>query len=491
MVAASMNDVRGGTRVEWDEVQRVLLRGYPKLPWAHFLLLRVVRPAEARRFLSGLLGSGLLKFGWGERHDTETTCNVAFTRDGLEALGLDAETISGFSPEFVEGMVAGSRPRKLGDSEASDPSGWLWGNAQNSVHAVLMVYAPTRAARDAAVDRERARFSESGLEEARGPSGEALGATHPLPDRREHFGFTDGISQPRFTDEPHAIRSRAAKESDRLATGELLLGYPNEVGLLPRSPVLSSAAKARAIVAGLDGDFGRNGSYLVFRTLDQDVDRFWRATKTALGRDDRDARVELAAKMVGRWPDGTPLVSVPKGAAPHADREDFDFAHDDPWGQSCPLGAHIRRANPRATLARDPEMAVKKSKKHRILRRGRSYGDPFVAHLSPEELIKACDDAGGRPGPRGLHFMCYVADIANQFEFVQQTWLNGPVFQGLHGEVDPLAGNPAPTAGLFTIPGHPIRSCVHALPRFVNVRGGAYFFLPSRSALGYLASLRD
>ena len=87
--------------------------------------------------------------------------------------------------------------------------------------------------------------------------------------------------------------------------------------------------------------------------------------------------------------------------------------------------------------------------------------------------------------------MCYNADIANQFEFVQQTWVNGPVFQGLHGEVDPLVGNPEPTSGLFTIPGSPVRARVHGIPRFVHVRGGAYLFLPSQAALRYLSALRD
>jgi len=85
--------------------------------------------------------------------------------------------------------------------------------------------------------------------------------------------------------------------------------------------------------------------------------------------------------------------------------------------------------------------------------------------------------------------MCYNSDIANQFEFVQQTWVNGPTFQGLHAEVDPLVGNPDATAGLFTIPGNPVRARVHGIPPFVHVRGGSYFFLPSQAALRYLAAL--
>jgi Dyp-type peroxidase family len=353
-----------------------------------------------------------------------------------------------------------------------------------------MIYAHSEAALAPVVEQTRTRLATAGVEEIRGPSGEALGATRPLAERREHFGFRDGISQPRFADEPAFVRPRGARDADRLATGELLLGYANEAGILPRSPVLSPAGQGRAAYLGSNGDFGKNGSYLVFRTLEQDVGSFWRTSLERGGAEGIDARVAFAAKMVGRWPDGTPLVSASKGAAEHVDPEAFDYAHDDPHGLACPFGAHIRRTNPRATLARDPDMGLSKSKKHRILRRGRTYGEPFTPHLTPDEIIKAADAVAGLPGERGLHFMCYNADIANQFEFVQQTWVNGPVFQGLQGEVDPLVGDPGQTSGSFTIPGSPVRRRVHGVPRFVRVRGGAYFFLPSQAALRYLAALQ-
>jgi Dyp-type peroxidase family len=462
-----------------------------KLPWAHFFLVRVTKRGETRRFLAELLDGDYLKFGWGEPHDTRAACNVAFTRDGLDALGLDSDTLGGFSPEFLDGMASGSRPRKLGDSGASAPEAWLWGNSSSLVHATIMTYAHSEAALAPVVDETRARLVAAGLEEVRGPSGEDLGATRPLAERREHFGFRDGISQPRFADEPASVRPHGARDADRLASGELLLGYTNEAGIMPRSPALSAAGRKRSAFFGSNGDFGRNGSYLVSRTLEQDVGSFWRTTLAKAGAEGLDARVAFAAKMVGRWPDGTPLVSARKVAGEVTDPENFDYANDDPYGDACPFGAHIRRSNPRATLARDPTVGRWKSKKHRILRRGRTYGEPFTRDLTPRNLIEAADENSGRPGPRGLHFMCYNADIANQFEFVQQTWVNGPIFQGLHGEVDPLVGNPDLTSGLFTIPGCPLRSRVHGIPRFVHVRGGAYFFLPSRAALRYLASLGD
>jgi Dyp-type peroxidase family len=476
--------------VEWGEVQRLVLRGYTNLPWAHFLLLRVERRKDAARWLRRLLDEQWIRFGWGDKGDKGPVGSVAFTRDGLEAFGLSSDTIRGFSPEFIEGMVTSARSRILRDLGTSAPENWLWGGPTNPVHLVLGLHAGSDAAIDAAVRAQKERLAEAGLVEVRGLDASALGSCRPLEDRREHFGFADGIGQPRFRDEPVAVRSRKTRDADRIATGELLLGYRNEAGLLPRSPVLAPADSERARFSRRDRDFGKNGSYLVFRQLEQDVGAFWRAMADGERGATVEDRVHLASKMVGRWPDGAPLVTrpTPDTRTPE-DPEDFDFAHDDPNGARCPFGAHIRRANPRATLARDPGMGLEKSKKHRILRRGRSYGEPFVKPLVPEELVRAAESGTGAPGPRGLHFLCFNADIANQFEFVQQTWVNGPMFMGLHGEVDPMIGDPSDTGGLFTMPGEPFRRRVHGLPRFVEVRGGAYFFTPSQAALHYLARL--
>jgi Dyp-type peroxidase family len=386
-------------------------------------------------------------------------------------------------------MAAPARARKMRDVEESDPEAWSWGYGAAQVHLVLMLYAATEPELDALVDSQRVALPGGGLTELFGPAGDELGATRPIGERREHFGFADGIVQPRFRDEPPGMRSRGARDADLVATGEFLLGYPNEANILPRSPALSEAAKARKGFERADGDFGRNGSYLVFRQLEQDVGGFWRSMACIGAEATVDDRVRLASKMVGRWPDGAALVTHPHGSTQRArDPENFDYARDDPHGDRCPFGAHIRRSNPRASLAKDPELGLAKSKKHRLLRRGRSYGEPFVEPMTPDELVRAAENGTGRPGPRGLQFLCFNADLANQFEFVQQTWINGTVFQGLHGEVDPLVGDPAVTGGRFSVPSEPLRR-VQCLRRFVTVRGGAYLFLPSRAALGYLSRL--
>jgi deferrochelatase/peroxidase EfeB len=484
-----MTDAARPDSVEWAEVQRVLLSGYPKQPWAHFLMLRVTDASLASRFLGGLLAHRLVKFGWGDRRASGPVGNVAFTREGFEALGMDEGTLAGFSPEFREGMTAPPRARKMRDVDESDPEVWAWGYGATQVHLVLMLYAASESELGSLVDAQRVACSEGGLTEVFGPSGDELGVTRPLADRREHFGFADGIVQPRFRDEPPGMRSRPVRDADLVETGELLLGYPNEANILPRSPTLSAAAKARTGFERVDGDFGKNGSYLVFRQLEQDVGGFWRSMACIGPGATVDDRVRLASKMVGRWPDGAALVTHPQSSAQRSrDPENFDYARDDPHGDRCPLGAHIRRSNPRASLAVDPELGLAKSKKHRILRRGRSYGEPFVEPMTPSALVHAAEAGTGRPGPRGLQFLCFNADLANQFEFVQQTWINGTVFQGLHGEVDPLVGDPSVTGGRFSVPSEPLRR-IQCVRRFAIVKGGAYLFLPSRAALRYLTLL--
>ena len=153
----------------------------------------------------------------------------------------------------------------------------------------------------------------------------------------------------------------------------------------------------------------------------------------------------------------------------------FGYAATDLHGHGCPVGAHVRRANPRDGLAKDPASAqtlLDAANNHRILRRGRKYGPP------PTD--RHTDDGA----ERGLLFICLNADIARQFEFVQQTWILNRNFATLYDETDPLVG---PKGG-FTIGEQPLRRIVD-VETFIQSAGGEYFFLPSLPALKYLASL--
>jgi Dyp-type peroxidase family len=295
---------------------------------------------------------------------------------------------------------------------------------------------------------------------------------------REPFGFRDGISQPLIQGLP-----KAAGAQPPVAAGEFVLGYPNGYGQLTDRPLLPRAEDPGQLLppdqAGSGAaDLGRNGSYLVLRQLDQDVGGFWRylteVTRRPDGSDDLAARDLLAAKLVGRWPSGAPLVKAPDQDNPGLGQDnDFRYHEADPVGRACPLGAHIRRANPRDSLDPQPGTAasLKINSLHRLLRRGRSYGP-----------------AAG-PGPTGLYFICLAANLARQFEFVQHSWLGDPNFNGLYDDTDPLTGYRHGRGATFTAPGRPVRRRYHGLPQFVRTRGGAYFFLPGLSALRYLAQL--
>ncbi len=293
---------------------------------------------------------------------------------------------------------------------------------------------------------------------------------------KEPFGFADGLSQPTIDG-----LGAAGRPADTIRAGEFLLGYPNEYGLYPPSPVLANSDDPRGILAApgqRTRDLGRNGTYLVFRELRQDVDGFWAyltdATKRPDGSRDAAAATRLAAKMVGRWPSGAPLVLAPDADDPSvATSNEFAYFTADRDGLRCPVGAHIRRANPRDSLPPKPgsDSSVAVGKRHRIVRRGRERA-PSVE---------------GAPPDRGLHFLCLNASIRRQFEFIQGTWCDNPKFEGLYDDRDPIIS--AQSGGSFRVPNVPVRERYTDLPSFVTVLGGAYLFLPGVRAVRYLASL--
>jgi len=449
--------------LDLHDIQGLVARGYGNLPAARFLLLTIDDAAAARRWL------GTAAVTRGDERPGEVAVNVALTSSGLARLGLDPAVLALFSNEFFAGMTTPHRRRILGDHGDDAPEAWDWGGpAGRPVDALLLLYARDRGQLDA-------------LERRQSPIG--LEVVHPLGtsdlDGIEPFGFRDGVSQP--------FVEGLAKEGPREATvraGEFVLGYVNEYGLYTDRPLLDPAADPDRLLprdpAGSGrADLGRNGSYLVVRQLRQDVGAFWQFMDRAAGGDPA-ARTRLAAKMVGRWPSGAPLVLAPDADDPRlAEANDFAYHEPDRRGTRCPVGSHIRRTNPRDSLDPGPGTArsFEVNRRHRLLRRGREYGPP----LTIDEAL-----AGGDAAERGLHFMCINANIARQFEFVQHTWLNNPKFGELYDDVDPIA---APRCGTFTIPTDGVRERVTDVPRFVSVKGGGYFFLPGLAALRYLAGM--
>jgi deferrochelatase/peroxidase EfeB len=192
----------------------------------------------------------------------------------------------------------------------------------------------------------------------------------------------------------------------------------------------------------------------------------------------------VAAKMMGRWQNGQPLIGNPKPPnGPGEPENDFLFGRDDPRGHACPLGAHIRRANPRDSLEPDDPLEQTISKRHLMLRRGRTYFYDAKAKNYPVSSVPGTAE-------RGLLFVAICADLERQFEIVMQSWLGFPSFHGLTGEPDPIStSRSAPGGGRFTIPTSAGPLVLKEMERFVDFRGGGYFFMPSRSALNYLRSL--
>jgi Dyp-type peroxidase family len=450
--------------LETEDMQGLLARGYGSLHFASFLLLGVTDRSLAGNTLAGWAG----RLTSASQRPNEVAINLALTAAGIEALAPGIARRAAFSEQFTTGMTTDYRSRLLGDTGDDDPRGWAWGGpTSDPVHVLLLVYAGTPDRLSAERDSLAAEAESGGLRVVH-----QLATSKLTPE--ENFGFHDGISQPQV----EGLGAR--RKPGEVKAGEFVLGYPNEYGLLTDRPLLPPADDpARLLPREGDGaaDLGRNGSYLVLRTLRQDVEAFHAftdtATRDAAGRPDPAQAALLAAKIVGRWPSGAPLVQAPAQDDPSlADSNDFGYHAIDARGLACPLGAHVRRTNPRDSLEPRPgtEASMEINRRHRLLRRGRSYGSP----TSGDEC--------------GVHFICLSANLARQYEFVQHTWVNNPVFNGLEDETDPLVGRRSSKRSYFTAPARPVRRRFTELPQFVNVRGGAYFFLPGVRALRYLAS---
>jgi Dyp-type peroxidase family len=478
------------SELERDRMQGLIVRGYGNLPSACYFVVRFGDGAAGRAWLGALADRITLA----SERPTQRSLNVAFTHAGLERLGMPAAALTSFSPEFQEGMTTRHRSRILGDHDESDPARWQWGgDADTPVHGLLMLYAIDDEVLAAFAADERAAL------EAHAITVVTHLDTFACRDFREHFGFRDGIAQPIIDG-----LGRTGPAANTVAAGEFVLGYPNQYGRIPGSPsVPASSDRVRrlppvstngdgaAAAAPGEADFGRNGTYLVFRQLSQDVRAFWEFV-AEMTRDAADAPnmgecVALASKMVGRWPNGAPLAVSPTFEDPaQANRDDFGYHEQDRYGYGCPVGAHVRRANPRDSLAPAPADSTIVSNRHRLLRRGRTYGKPVAESMQAADILAADDYAG----ERGLHFVCLNTDIARQFEFVQHTWINNPKFEGMYNDVDAIAGDhDKRNAGCFTIPAEPVRRRVPGVARFVHTRGGAYFFMPGIDAVRYLAEL--
>ena len=484
------------SQLELDDIQSIIVGAYSRLRAASFVMLAIEDPARARAWV-GDLPTRVRRAAEGVP-DEGPCVNVAFTFRGLERLELVDQARRGFSREMQEGIWNNARRRRiLGDQGSSDPDLWKWGGGKNpAIDVLLLLYAADDARRETLFADERRRFENGGLKLVE----PLINSSDLGAGEKEHFGFRDGISQPLL-----AGLTRSTDEAHVVADGEFILGYANGYDHFTTRPLVEPIHDPDRVLpddvcGSLQRDFGRNGSYLVFRQLEQNVAGFWTFIEKQANDtpgSNKEARERLAAKMVRRWRSGAPLVEAPTGDDPKLSVENgFRYHSKDPDGLKCPIGAHIRRANPRDSLLPKPgsSKSLAANSRHRILRRGRTYGPPLAASLEPEDFLRearalreGAEDPANQNTSRGLLFLCLNANISRQFEFVQNTWINNPNFGGLDGEPDPLIGHRRPNGESFSIPDDPVRETVDAIPTFVEVVGGAYFFLPGIRALRFLA----
>jgi Dyp-type peroxidase family len=453
------------SKLNATDIQGFTLRGY-NLPFGRYLFLRFTKPEPARALLHGLLG----QITTGQRWDNgkpDNTLNIAFTFRGLQALDLPAATLISFPVEFQQGMKA--RAGILGDTGGNGPEHWdaYWHG--EGVHVWLGINGSSTAALDACQAQVQALMDATGGAPVVGCQEAAAIVLAGRVSTSEHFGYTDGFGNPDYLGIERTTQNgqgKLAKDGTwvPLATGELLLGYADEAGELPVAPVPHLLAS--------------NGTFMVYRKLHQNVAAF-RAYLDEHGAKYGGGREKLAAKFIGRWRDGTPLELSPDGPDPAIvakEQENTDFTYGgDPQGTRCPLGAHLRRVHPRDAFGFNGGLVNRR----RITRRGLPYGD----YVPEGEPVSDAED-------RGIVFMALNASLSRQFEFVQQQWVEYGNDAHLGNDKDPLIGNH--TGGdKFVVQGdtsasNPPYVCSH-LPRFVELRGGDYFFLPSITALGMMA----
>jgi deferrochelatase/peroxidase EfeB len=494
-----------------NEIQSLIFGGLKFMPFGICLLFRLPDDiGQAKTWLQAVYPH--IAFNDGRRLDAQAVVTLALGASGLKRLGLAGEGLRTFPFAYLEGMTPDYRARILGDRPDREGM-WEWDDTRYD--AVLLAYGRTQNAVDALAGELQRHASASGMN-----------AWHQIPlkpvpkpddEKTEPFGFRDGISQPVIRGTYKALRN---PDSIHLVEpGEFILGYPDNRGNMPPGPTLPAIAdpdnRLPLVGAGEDfdrtqvdnvRDLGMNGSFLVIRQLEQNVKAFddycEQEAAHFVHRLPPPYNITsgfIAAKLVGRWRDGSSLVRHPyepqkaekfkiketarpqaktafaapvAAAAPEASigaDNDFLYGVEDPEGIRCPFGGHIRRANPRDSLDPGSTEQVEISNRHRIIRVGRIYANE--SERNP-----------------GLLFMCLNGDIERQFEFVQQTWLLRATFQGLVCEKDPILGDAEKGVCSYTIPSRygPIQ--LAPLPAFVKTLGGGYFFIPGKRLIDYLAA---
>ena len=403
---------------------------------------------EAKQFLSEKMAH-LFIASEELQNDNQYRITVAFSDLGLKKLLGKNEKTYGFEPNFVEGLH--KRAHLWGETFDY----WEWGH--EGKYDMLIIFYTKKALMEKQWPLFKEECESSGIDirhsiEGYIPKGNNF---------TDHFGFRDGISQPKIEGFHHK-----SEKYNLCKPGEFILGHINEKNAYNDSPFItgeksSDAEKYLAIDPHNNHyNLGLNGSYLAIMQFKQEVEKFEEENQDPLD----------AAKIIGRWKSGAPL-TLAHEEDDHRLKRENDFTYDgDQYGFKCPLGSHIRRSNPREFTDKTKNLSdsLKERKiinNHRILRRGRLY------------------NRGNQE--KGIIFVAINASIEQQFEFIMRQWLSNGTFNNLSGEKDPLGitGN-TPSFNVQQSSADEKRE----LSRYVYSKGGSYFFLPGKKALTYIFS---
>lgn len=445
-------------KIDFGNVQGTVVYHFRR-PIVRHLLFRFGGGAAARAFVSQLL-TRITMADCALDSAPDPLVNVGFTFRGLQALGVEEALLQQFDATYLEGPD----PWPLGDvpGSSSDPAQWWEGKfTTEEVHCIVHIYVSSDDALEPASAEIRDLARNAGMtplvprKDGAALDGRSLGGGNL------HFGYRDGISHPDISWDDAAIAP------GQLDFRHFILGY-------------STKACSSAPRTGPAADFARDGSYGAFRWIYQDVAAFNEFLRTEgpglyphLAQ--ADAEELLAAKLMGRWRDGTPLVLSPdRPDSTMATRNDFRYRDQDPHGYRCPFSSHIRVVNPR-----DQELDTVAEGVPSVIRRGMPYGPP----------LRSAQDDGVDRGIIGL-FLC--SDLRRQV-YTLTDWIKqndfSPVYDANRRVQDALLGNRAVpgTQAKFILPSESGATTVSDLPDFVRTKGTVFLLYPSKATVQELA----
>ena len=449
MVASALMEVQGNVLIPFPQDHQA------------FLLLNFEHAAVPARWLAGIAPkvtlTADLRPAPGSDEYVGVCCGIGLTAAGI--LAISDEAGAGLAPFFAFRQGAAGRAPALRDRGPSGPDDWVFGGPSvPDVHAILHLAASDAASLNAGITWHKSWANHVGIQVVyRQDCAKLTGA---LADC-EHFGFRDGLSQPYVWRDEAADAASTTSDRDRsVPVGEFVLGQL-------RAGESEHPRAARLVCP----DWMLNGSFQVIRRLNQDVmgwrrqiDRLWHE----LGASDSLTRELIAAKLIGRWPSGTPLATAPDRDTGGATDAPFDF-DGDREGFVTPRFAHIRKMLPRISGFHERDW-------RRIIRRGVPFGPPWTE----------AEQSGPDAPERGLLLVAYMADIDEQFEFLVRSWANDPDFAEAGDGPDPVIGR-ADAPAVLRRRGAP--ACPLRLDQHVTTTGGVYAFVPAASGLRWLAGL--